>query len=106
MANTKTKHHLEWIYNRMINHHNENPNSDYMLKFKEILDNDFFLNLDKEIKSEIFLSLSIRIGYIETGTIHRAKDLENIGELKPKALTTEQMKTIINLEAVMEKLMQ
>lgn len=25
---------LEWIYDRMVNVHDENPNCDYMLKFK------------------------------------------------------------------------
>lgn len=29
--------HLEWMYNRMIEIHNENPNYDYMIKFKEII---------------------------------------------------------------------
>lgn len=29
--------HLEWIYDRMINVHGENPNVDYMLKMKSIL---------------------------------------------------------------------
>jgi hypothetical protein len=30
--------HLEWIYNRMKNVHNENENYDYMIKFREIID--------------------------------------------------------------------
>ena len=34
----KDKHHLKWIYNRLINVHDEDPNYDYMLKFKEIID--------------------------------------------------------------------
>jgi hypothetical protein len=29
--------HLEWIYNRMIEVHNENPNYDFMIKFKQII---------------------------------------------------------------------
>jgi hypothetical protein len=29
--------HLEWVYNRMIEIHGENPNYDYMIKFKEII---------------------------------------------------------------------
>jgi hypothetical protein len=33
------KNHLEFIYNRLINVHNENPDYDYMIKFKEILKN-------------------------------------------------------------------
>jgi hypothetical protein len=35
----ENKQHLEWIYNRLIEIHNENPNYDYMLKFKEIIEN-------------------------------------------------------------------
>lgn len=30
--------HLEWIYDRMKNVHNENENYDYMIKFREIID--------------------------------------------------------------------
>lgn len=30
--------HLEWIYNRMVEVHKENPNYDYMLRFKKIVD--------------------------------------------------------------------
>lgn len=30
--------HLKWIYNRMIKVHNEKPNCDYMIKFKESID--------------------------------------------------------------------
>ncbi len=30
--------HINWMYNRLISVHNENPNYDYMLKFKEIID--------------------------------------------------------------------
>lgn len=35
----KQKQHLEWIYQRLIHVHKENPNYDYMLKFKEIINN-------------------------------------------------------------------
>lgn len=35
---SKTKLHLQWIYNHMINLHKENKNYDYMIKFKEIID--------------------------------------------------------------------
>ena len=31
------KKHLEWIYERLIGTHEENPDYDYMLKFKEII---------------------------------------------------------------------
>ena len=30
--------HLQWIYDRMFNVHDENENYDYMLKFKEIIE--------------------------------------------------------------------
>jgi len=30
--------HLEWIYNRMINIHNENKNYDYIIRFKSIIE--------------------------------------------------------------------
>jgi hypothetical protein len=30
--------HLQWIYDRMSNVHGENENYDYMLKFKEIIE--------------------------------------------------------------------
>ena len=30
--------HLDWIYNRMVNVHGENPLMDYMLKFREIIE--------------------------------------------------------------------
>jgi hypothetical protein len=30
--------HLGWIYDRMKNVHNENENYDYMIKFREIID--------------------------------------------------------------------
>jgi hypothetical protein len=33
----KDKEHLQWIYNRLVNVHGEDPNYDYMLKFKEII---------------------------------------------------------------------
>jgi len=34
----KDTSHLQWIYDRMSNVHDENENYDYMLKFKEIID--------------------------------------------------------------------
>lgn len=33
----KDRQHLLWIYNRMIEVHKENPNYDYMIKFRDIL---------------------------------------------------------------------
>lgn len=59
---------------------------------------------DKE-REEIFLSLSVRCGFIETGTIHRAKDLEAAGRKDEiRILSTEQMRTIVFLEDLMIKI--
>jgi hypothetical protein len=33
----KNTNHLQWEYDRMINVHNENPNYDYMIKFRDII---------------------------------------------------------------------
>jgi hypothetical protein len=32
------REHLQFIYNRLVNVYGENPNVDYMMRFKEILD--------------------------------------------------------------------
>jgi hypothetical protein len=59
---------------------------------------------DKE-REEIYISLSVRLGYIETNSISRAKDLERQGQKnRIKVLTTEQMKLVILLEELMEKM--
>ena len=36
---SQDKKHLKWVYNRLIEVHKENPNSDYMIKFKKIIEN-------------------------------------------------------------------
>jgi hypothetical protein len=38
MHSEENGNHLEWIYNRLIGFHNENPNYDYMIKLKTIID--------------------------------------------------------------------
>jgi hypothetical protein len=30
---------LEWVYNRMRNHHGESDNLDYMIKFNQVINN-------------------------------------------------------------------
>ncbi len=35
---TADKVHLKFIYDRLVYHHGENPNYDYMLRLKEIID--------------------------------------------------------------------
>lgn len=38
LPSNKDTAHLQWIYDRMSNVHGENENYDYMLKFKEIIE--------------------------------------------------------------------
>jgi len=38
---TSDKQHLQWIYDRLCSVHGENPNYDYMLRFKEIIDKQY-----------------------------------------------------------------
>jgi hypothetical protein len=38
MYSEKELNHIEWIYNRMVFKHNENPNYDYMIKFKSLIE--------------------------------------------------------------------
>lgn len=64
------------------------------------------MTLTAKEKEDIYLSLMVRIGIIETGTIHRAKDLERIGEKdKIQALTTAQMRKILELEELADKIL-
>lgn len=65
------------------------------------------IELTPEEKEEILLSLSIRCGYIETRTPHRAVDLEKAGQRdKIRSLSTETMRKIIFLEDLMKKIYQ
>ena len=36
--------HLTWIYERLVHVHNENPNSDYMIRLKQIVDKYYHFN--------------------------------------------------------------
>jgi hypothetical protein len=36
--NMSEKEFLQWIYDRLVNIHKENPHMDYMWKFKELID--------------------------------------------------------------------
>ena len=65
------------------------------------------IELTPDEKEEIFLSLSIRCGYIETGTPHRSMDLKKAGQIdKIRVLSTESMRKIIFLEDLMKKIYQ
>lgn len=35
--------HINWMYNRLTSVHKENPNVDYMIRFKEIIDKQLTL---------------------------------------------------------------
>jgi len=35
--------HINWMYNRLTSVHKENPNTDYMIRFKEIIDKQLTL---------------------------------------------------------------
>jgi hypothetical protein len=39
-SSDRTREHLLWIYSRLIEVHGENPNIDYMIRFKQILDKE------------------------------------------------------------------
>jgi hypothetical protein len=48
---SKTKEHLDFIYNRLLEVHGEKENVDYMLKFKNLIDT-YFSDPVKNIKQE------------------------------------------------------
>lgn len=58
------------------------------------------------IPDAIKYSLCERCGFIETGTINRAKDLERAGQKDEiKVLSTDQMRKIVFLEDLMSKIL-
>jgi len=62
--------------------------------------------LTDEERREIYTSLSIRCGFIETGTINRAKDLGVLDKKKHiKVLSSDQMRFIVFLEDLMNKVL-
>ena len=58
--------HLEWIYNRLINVHNESANVDYMLRFCRIID------------------------VCSTPAIRAALAAEPVGELSPREVEAQE----------------
>ena len=44
MISTPNKEFFQWIYDRLVNVHNENPNVDYMISFKRRIEE---LSVDK-----------------------------------------------------------
>ena len=60
---------------------------------------------DKE-RQEKYLSLSVRCGFIETETMHRAVDMEKCGQKDCiKVLSVDQMRMIVFLEDLMKKIL-
>ena len=65
------------------------------------------VKLSAEDVEQIYYCLSMRIGYLETGTPHRAKDLEKADkDFKPHVLSTDQMRLIIRLDEIMLMLVE
>jgi len=46
---SELKEHLQWIYDRLKNHHGVNPNVDHMLRFKHIIDEELPRRTDNEL---------------------------------------------------------
>jgi len=65
------------------------------------------IEITKEEKEDIYIALSIRCGFIETGTINRAVDLANCEKKeKIKVLSREQRLKIVEIENLMNKIIQ
>ncbi len=69
--------HLEWVYERMNNVHNENENYDYMIRFREILEalrqSDIKESLNEVLSDLSKLSTSLYMNE----DIYNGKDGEN-----------------------------
>ena len=64
------------------------------------------IKLSEEEREFIYFSLSMRCGFIETGTINRAVDMARIGRMdKIKVLSKEQMELIVKLEDLMQRIL-
>ena len=65
------------------------------------------MKLTREEKEIVYDALSMKIGYIETRTIHRAKDLiRSNPNFKPKVLTPHQIRFILQIENLMSKIFE
>ena len=63
------------------------------------------VKLTREEVNEIYLALSVRCGFIETGTIHRAEALSLCKEFdKIKDLKESQKEKVFQLEKLMRKI--
>lgn len=62
--------------------------------------------LSKADSEAIYLSILVRIGFIETGTISRAIDLKRSNpKYVPRILSSDQMQEVLRLENILEKLL-
>lgn len=65
------------------------------------------LEVSKEEKEQIYYSVVLRLGFIETGTSMRAQDAINCGRKHlVKQLSSEQMQLILDLEKLLIKLLE
>lgn len=53
---SNNQEHLKWIYDRLILVHNENPNVDYMVRFRKIIDDTGAVSEPSEVM-ELFKTL-------------------------------------------------
>ena len=64
------------------------------------------IELSYEERELLYFSLSMRCGFIETGTINRAIDMARTGRMdKIKVLSKEQMELIVKLEDLMMRIL-
>jgi hypothetical protein len=79
--------HLRWIHSRLIKVHGENPNVDYMVKFKALLDE---LESDKYMEEHHHIAdstIGLATVYLERGNPVAALDILRISQDKLTAIT-------------------
>lgn len=64
LTNSGNMNHLEWIYDRLIHKHGENPNCDYMHKLKNIIDS-IYLRSEWDIEFIYPDNTSLEMSYVE-----------------------------------------
>lgn len=65
------------------------------------------LEVSKDEKEQIYYSVVLRLGFIETGTSMRVQDAINCGKKNlVKPLSSEQIQLVLDLEKLLIKLLQ
>lgn len=63
--------------------------------------------VSNELVKELYHCISVRLGFIETGSWMRASDVIRTGQhSKIRALSTEQKQLVLDLEHLMQELIQ